>query len=119
MLVALMIIPATMVVIGSLWRHRPPATINWLYGYRTGRSMKNQATWDFAHRHLAELWFRFGLALAAASLGYWVIIRGSNAQSMEHLIGVTVLTQVALMLVPVVMTEVALSRRFDRDGNLL
>ena len=43
-----LLIPAAMLLLGRHFLTRPPKTINGLYGYRTARSMKNQATWDFA-----------------------------------------------------------------------
>lgn len=117
MLIGLLAIPITMVIIGSVWMRKHAARINWFYGYRTWWSMKSQATWDFAHRHLAELWFKLGLALGAVSVGYWVTFNGSSPRAVEYLVGRMVLIQVVLMFVPVVMTEVALRKRFDRNGN--
>lgn len=32
----------------------PPRTINYLYGYRTHRSMKSKEAWDFANRFSAR-----------------------------------------------------------------
>ncbi|MCO5725312.1 SdpI family protein [Robiginitalea marina] len=36
-----------------LWKY-PPKNINWLYGYRTARSMKSQECWDFAQTYAAR-----------------------------------------------------------------
>ncbi|MEW6522021.1 MAG: hypothetical protein AB1445_00375 [Bacillota bacterium] len=36
-----LVIPAVMVVFGLLFLTRPPRRINWVYGYRTSRSMKS------------------------------------------------------------------------------
>jgi uncharacterized membrane protein len=33
----------------------PPKSINSLYGYRTGRSMKNKEQWEFAQKYSANL----------------------------------------------------------------
>ncbi len=44
-----LLIPATMLVIGQLWRKRLPKNINPIYGFRTARSMKSRDTWEYAH----------------------------------------------------------------------
>lgn len=50
-------------VIAFLFRHYPPKTINALYGYRTGSSMKSQERWDFANQRSSELMFRLALLM--------------------------------------------------------
>ncbi len=46
----------------------PPKKINYLYGYRTTASMKNQQVWDFAQRYSGIKMVQSGLALVAISL---------------------------------------------------
>ncbi len=41
----------------------PPKKINWLYGYRTIKSMKSQEAWDFAQRYSSRLMLYSGLIL--------------------------------------------------------
>lgn len=117
MLLGLLFIPALIVVIGVFWRQKPPARINWFYGYRTWYSMKSQATWDFAHRYLAELWFKLGLVLAVVAAGYYLVISGFSVRAVEYMVGRMLLVQLALIVIPVVMTEIALRQNFDRNGN--
>ena len=45
-----LMIPLIMIVFGKVFLKNPPKEINLIYGYRTGRSMKNKDTWNFAHR---------------------------------------------------------------------
>ena len=45
----------------------PPKKINYLYGYRTPSSMKNQQVWDFSQKFSAVKMFQIGLLLLAAS----------------------------------------------------
>ena len=47
----------------------PPKKINYLYGYRTATSMKNQQVWDFAQRYSGIKMLQIGLLLIALS---WV-----------------------------------------------
>ncbi len=39
-----------LVIIGYIYKMRPPKKINHIYGYRTRRSMKNQQVWDYANK---------------------------------------------------------------------
>lgn len=55
-----LLIPLVMLFFGRRFLTKPPKSINSLYGYRTARSMKNQQTWDFAHRVCGKLWSRGG-----------------------------------------------------------
>ncbi|MBP6557307.1 MAG: SdpI family protein [Flavobacterium sp.] len=45
----------------------PPKKINYLYGYRTRASMKNQQVWDFSQRFSGIKMFQCGLVLVAVS----------------------------------------------------
>lgn len=38
-------------IISFIFKYFPPKKINYLYGYRSARSMKSQELWDFAQRH--------------------------------------------------------------------
>lgn len=45
----------------------PPKKINYLYGYRTRTSMKNQQVWDFSQRYSGIKMVQSGLVLIALS----------------------------------------------------
>ena len=63
-----LLIPLVMLFFGRRFLTKPPKSINSLYGYRTARSMKNQQTWDFAHRVCGKLWSRAGAVMLPLSL---------------------------------------------------
>ena len=65
MIVADMVMPLLMVIMGRVFVKHPPKTINNVYGYRTVLSRKNQQTWDYAHCRSKS-----GEILSWA--GYWV-----------------------------------------------
>lgn len=56
------------IVIASIILRFPPKKINYVYGYRTSSSMKNQETWNFSQRFSAVKMLQVGLFLLAASL---------------------------------------------------
>ncbi len=56
----------------------PPKKINFLYGYRTNASMRNQERWDFAQKYAAKEMMITGLVLAASGvLGFIIDFGGS------------------------------------------
>ena len=52
---------AFMLLLGWLLKKFPPKKINHLYGYRTQRSMKNQATWEAANTYSSLVFFKISL----------------------------------------------------------
>lgn len=58
---------------GWITLKKPPANINWLYGYRTAASMKSPERWKFAQREaaLASLQAGAALALLAIPAFFW------------------------------------------------
>jgi uncharacterized membrane protein len=60
-------------IAGGIMYLYPPKKINYMYGYRTGSSMKSQERWDFAQKFSAMLMVKVGAVLAAVSLlGYLI-----------------------------------------------
>ena len=113
-----MLIPLTMIAIGVYWRNYAPKRVNWIYGYRTAMSMKNDETWAFAHRYHAEVWLWSGAILAALSLISLVALIAVNRESMfEQYVGIIMVVQCAVLVLSIIPTERALRKHFDADGN--
>lgn len=55
-------------VTGFVLNQFPPKKINYLYGYRTKNSMRNQQSWDFAQQFSSKLLIKYGIILAITSL---------------------------------------------------
>lgn len=65
--IASILVPFVQSLIGlRMWRN-PPKKVNWVYGYRTSRSMKSPEAWDYANRRCGELWVRMGLVIGVVS----------------------------------------------------
>lgn len=117
MLITLSLVPATMVVIGLVWRKRPPRKINWIYGYRTTWSMKSQETWDFAHRHFSRIWLNTGVPLWLASITAGLICTRCGDEVLEKLTAGATILQCILLFLTLFPTEIALRRNFDESGK--
>lgn len=112
-----LLIPATMLMSGRIFQRRPPKRINVIYGYRTARSMKNQATWDFAHRTCGRLWSRLGLVLLPLSALVMLPVLGADAGTVGLWCGAVALVQTAVLLGSIFPVERALKKEFDQFGR--
>ena len=61
MLIVVLLIPFTMLFFSWLLFRRTSKEINYVYGYRTKRSMRNEETWKFANQYFGKLWYLCGL----------------------------------------------------------
>lgn len=55
-------------IAGYILAKNPPKEINYLYGYRTKRSMASQEQWDFAQKYSAKEMMRNGKYMMLISL---------------------------------------------------
>lgn len=71
MLLMNLLIPLTMVFVGIYFKKAALPEINPLFGYRTRRSMASLEAWQFSNRLMGSYWFKYGLALSMARLGWF------------------------------------------------
>lgn len=109
--------PAVVLLFGRRFQTKPPKTINSLYGYRTTRSMKNQDTWDFAHRTCGRMWFKLGLALLPVSLLAMLTVLGWGTTLVGTACFVVVMIQMAVLVGSLFPVERALKKTFDDFGR--
>ena len=116
MLLVDLLIPLTMVVFGKQFMTRPPKSINAAFGYRTTMSMKNNDTWDFAHKYLGKLWFKFGIVLIPLSVIPLISVFSKAINTIGVVGGIVCIVQLVLAFGTIIPTEVALKKTFDRNG---
>lgn len=118
LLVSGFLCPLLMLGFGLISLMHPPKNINSWYGYRTARSMKSQAAWDFAHRYCGRLWTRLGVVLLAVSVAVLVPVGLLGEDTVRCVAAVILLgIQVVVLLGSIVPVERALKKNFDEDGN--
>lgn len=117
LLITNLIVPVTMILFGKLFMENPPKDINSVYGYRTRLSMKNQDTWDFAHRYNGKVWFFTGLVVLPATILVMLLLLWSN-DAVIGTVGLLICTvQLVILLGTIPVIEKALRKNFDEDGN--
>lgn len=88
----------------------PPKKINYLYGYRTASSMKNQQVWDFSQRYSGIKMFQIGLALVVVSFVNTFL---NLKESLQVGLGLTLVILPCIYLI--FATEKAIKKNFPND----
>ena len=110
-----LVLTLTMIVFGLIFLKKPPKNINSLYGYRTRMSSINQETWDFAHEYSGGVWLRTGFSVLVGSMVFIFLLR--NTKDYEKYVMTLFYFQMGLMLMVIPVTERALRKSFDKEGN--
>lgn len=117
MLCMVLLCPIIMILFGKYFSKNAPKEINALFGYRTTMSMKNKDTWKLAHAYCGNIWYKSGLILLPISIFLMLMVTKKN----EDLIGFTGFIIMLLQLLPlvgvIILTEKALKKNFDENGN--
>ena len=103
---------AFMLLLGWLLKKFPPKKINHLYGYRTQRSMKNQASWEAANTYSTLVFFKISLYSFFIPVVLYFLFPQLNVL-------ITIITNTLLLLYVLYATEKYLKARFDTQGNPL
>jgi len=119
MLVMNLLTPLVMIIYGRVFEKKPPkiARSKFAFGYRTVMSMRNEETWEYAHRFFGKLWFRFGIAVGLISIIVLFFFIGKDKDTVGFAGMIICYVQLVAILLPVIPTELALRRRFDKNGN--
>jgi len=105
----------TMMIFGWVFIKHPPKNINYVYGYRTSRSTKNEETWQFAHRTAGGIWLKLGSFGTIVSLLIIFLYDYYGVQENWYLYLTYV--QLVLLLVVLPLTERKLKKNFNKDGS--
>lgn len=111
-LLAVLIIPVLMVILGKIFRDNPPKEINNVKGYRTRRSMASQEAWDYANRLMGRIQFIVGLCLLLLSvIAHLFFIKASlSVISIETF--VLVMFQTVVLVLSNIPVEKSLKEKF-------
>ena len=117
MLIVVLLIPLTMLIFGRLLFRRTPKEINYVYGYRTKRSMRNEETWKFANQYLGKLWYRYGLLSVPLSVIAIALVFGKGTETVGTVGGTITMIQMIPLVGAIIPTEIALKNNFDENGR--
>ena len=117
MLCTNLIVPLIMVSFGLYFVKKAPKNINYIFGYRTDMSMKNKDTWSFAHKYCGKLWLIIGILLLLLTLVAALLVIGKSKNTVGNVSLRICMIQLVCLIVPIIPTEMALRRTFDKNGN--
>ena len=112
-----MLLPLVMLLLGLYFTRKSPKEINYLFGYRTTRSMKNKDTWEFAHKKIGKLWLAVGAIILPVSAVIMVLVLGQSKDVIGNTGSVIVLLQLVPLIATIFPVEKALKENFDEEGN--
>ena len=117
MLIVVLLIPLTMLLFGWLFFRRTPKEINYVFGYRTKRSMRNEETWKFANQYLGKVWYLYGLLSAPLSVIAMAIVFEKGTETMSTVGFIITMIQTIPLVGTMISTEIALKKNFDENGR--
>ncbi|MDZ5253793.1 SdpI family protein [Clostridium sp. LIBA-8841] len=117
MMIMDLLIPITMIGFGKYFSEKAPREINNTFGYRTSMSMKNKDTWDFAHHYFGKLWVKMGYVVLIISIIGMLFLLKKDENTIGLWGGVLCAVQLVFMILPIIFTEKALKKNFDKYGN--
>jgi len=117
-LLVVLVMSAIMIGFGLFFAIIGPKKINYIFGYRTPMSMKNLDTWRFGNAYAGKYMWRTGIVLLIGSLITLFAIMGNNNETTIRTVGIIIILVHAVMVFgTILMTEIALRRVFDSQGN--
>ena len=112
-----LLIPAIMLGAGKLFTKNTPKDINWIIGYRTTMSMKNEDTWAFAHKVAGAFWWKWGWVTLAVTAVAMLLLLGQAVELVSSAGCILMFLQLILVIAVIPYTEKALRNTFDKNGN--
>ena len=112
-----LLIPAIMLGAGKLFTKNTPKDINWIIGYRTTMSMKNEDTWAFAHKVAGAFWWKWGWVALVITVVGMLLLLGRSVELVSTAGCVLMFLQLILVIAVIPYTEKALRNTFDKNGN--
>ena len=117
MLIMVLLIPLTMLFFGWLLFRKTPKEINYVYGYRTKRSMMNEETWKFANQYFGKVWYLCGLISVPLSVIAIALVFGNGPGTVGTIGGIITMLQMIPLVGAIIPTEIALKKNFDENGK--
>ena len=112
-----LLIPAIMLGAGKLFSKDVPKDINWIFGYRTSMSMKNEDTWSFAHKVAGAFWWKWGWVALAVTVAAMLLVLGHSEELVSTAGCFLMFAQMIPLIAVIPHTEKTLRNTFDRDGT--
>ena len=101
----LFLIPLLIMVVGFLMFKFPPKKINWIIGYRTKSSMKNEQKWNKANKYCSKVWIKLGLLMSIISIILVSFTLFNLLTITENIITIIIILQVSTIVMSIYLIE--------------
>jgi len=99
------LLPVIVTVIGYIMNQYPPKKINWFIGYRTRKSMKDEAVWKIANQYCGKLWIKIGLIMLVVASLLSILVYFKIIIFSKTLLAIIVFCEIAPLLLSGVIVE--------------
>ena len=79
--------------------------------------MKNQDTRTFAHKYCGGLWFKWGWGILLISVLPMLLVFKKDEDTVGFIAGIVCILQIIPLILAAILTENALKKTFDKNGN--
>lgn len=111
------LIPVIMVLAGYYMKNHVPKDINYIFGYRTPRSMKNLDTWKTAHTICGSLWMKLGMGIFIPSVLVQILFLNIDGDMFSYMSLLLEGIQIVVLIGSIFIVERQLKNTFDENGN--
>ena len=112
MLITCEFIPLLVLILGSYFSKRAPKNINYIFGYRTARSMQSPEAWEFAHKYIGKIWRVLGAVMLPIAAIVLLLFIGKEKDTVGN-VGIIILWfEMISIIIPIIPTEKALKKKF-------
>jgi phosphate/sulfate permease len=82
-------------------------------------SIKNEDTWQVAHKRCGVLFLRGGIAMSILTVAVMLAVLGKDVHVISNVGSVLVFVPIVAIIVCSMLTDRTLKQTFDKDGNRL
>ncbi|WP_424961326.1 SdpI family protein [Ekhidna sp.] len=111
LIIANLAIGPLLLILSLVFKAFPPKNRNWIYGYRTTRSMKSQESWDASNKHSLQLMIWIGIITTVLQIILFLLFDPATAL-------ITACCIMCILLVgSMFIIEKYLKENFDSEGK--
>lgn len=117
--IGLMLIPAFTLLAGIVMWKYAPTHLHTFVGFRTERAMQDGETWKYANTTAGRLLVKYGVMILVISAVLPVFFLNAPDASFQALTIVLLCTQVCVIVVCLVATQIMLVRKYPKDAFIV
>ena len=118
MLIIDLLLPLLMIGAGYFLGKFPPEDKTTFFAYKSKRSIINDKTFEYGNKLLGNMWFILGAIALPFSIFSMIVYKNEEMKVIGIAAGVIIGIEAFLMLLCLLIVEVSLRHKFDKDGNI-